>query len=113
MITHTCTIIPLLDYYGQVRSSAHKKASNILKLVDYEKYLTHSINGKGVTYYNLNGTALSLLAQTKFIGCKMLLLMKTFFEEYGLTVGALIHDGFNIGKRIKQKCIKILLRLPI
>ena len=91
------------DDFIKLQSEINVNTSKILKLVDYEKYFNHAVNEKGQTYYNLNGTALSFLAQT--IECKMLLLMKLFFEESGFTVGALIHDGLHVEKKGLNKTI--------
>ena len=98
--------------FFNLKNEIEKNTEQLLKLNQYEKYKEYAIEKKGKTYYNINGTSLSYIAQT--IECNILLLMKEFFENNDFIVGALIHDGLHIekhkslNKSILENCCKFI-----
>ncbi len=96
-VENKCEEKNIPELFTKLKDEISINTEKLLKLNDYEKFKDYAIEKKGKSYYNINGTALSFVAQT--IECKMLLLMREFFENNGFSVGALIHDGLHIEKK--------------
>lgn len=109
---YNCSKENIPKIFFDLKNEIEKNTEKLLTLNQYEIYKDFAIEKKGKTYYNINGTALSYIAQT--IECNILLLMKEFFENNDFIVGALIHDGLHIEKHkslnqsILDKCCKFV-----
>ena len=79
--------------FTQVQTEVMDSAKQLLELVP--EYMARAVESKGTDYYNLQGVALSLLAQTA--EKHVLVAMYTHFDSQSdLQVGALIHDGLHL-----------------
>lgn len=93
---YNCIQDNIPNIFFKLKDEINSNTIKLLNLKEYEKFSDYAIEKKGKSYFNLNGAALSYVAQT--IECNVLLLMKEFYENEGFVVGALIHDGLHIEK---------------
>ena len=78
----------------KLRAEIKTASARVLEL--YPCYTKAAVESKGDDYFNLPGVALSLLAQTAEKKC--VLALYRFWEERGVHVSALIHDGLHVDK---------------
>ena len=90
MKEHSVKVVPKLFYAMQTEVQA-----NTAKVLEkYNEFRMLAKKRKQPGYWNLDGSALSYLAQQMEKTC--LLAMYDYMEEAGWTVGALIHDGMHV-----------------
>ena len=100
-----CSIL----YGGTMKEELFIKIQNEIKentkiiLCNFNNIVYQVIEEHGDEYYNINGSALSLLIQQ--IEKQLIMNIKTFFINNNFEVGAIIHDGCHIKQKINNKIL--------
>ena len=80
------------ELFARLRAEMRTASEHLLGL--YPCYTEAAINIKGSEYFNIIGTAFALLVQTAEKRC--ILALKGYWDQLGVSVGALIHDGLHV-----------------
>lgn len=99
---HAIDALPPL--MNEMTSEVERNAKHVID--KFPEYRDLATKRKQPDYWNLDGSALSYLAQQMEKTC--LLSMYDYMAEHGWTVGALIHDGMHvegtIGSKVMREC---------
>jgi hypothetical protein len=87
--------------FGSMRDEVQRNTAKVLEKYNEFRQLAKKRNQPG--YWNLDGSALSYLAQQMEKTC--LLAMFDYITDQGYTVGALIHDGMHVEGKIPTEVL--------